>query len=98
MANQPLALAIAVAGVAVLALGLAILGSVRRRRHDLALLKALGLRPGQVRAVVAWQASTILVIATIVGVPLGIAGGRWAWTSFASAIGVVPSTVVPAGS
>ena len=98
MANQPLALAIAVAGVAVLALGLAILGSVRRRRHDLALLKALGLRPGQVRAVVAWQASTILVIATVVGVPLGIAGGRWAWTSFASAIGVVPSTVVPAAS
>jgi hypothetical protein len=95
MGSQPLALAIGVAAAAVLALGLAILGSVRRRRRDLALLKALGLRPRQVRAVIAWQASTILVLATIVGVPLGIAGGRWAWTSFASAIGVVPATVVP---
>jgi ABC-type lipoprotein release transport system permease subunit len=71
---------------------------VRRHRRDLALLKALGLRPRQVRAVIAWQASTILAIATIAGVPLGIAGGRWAWTSFATSIGVVPFTVVPSAS
>ena len=95
MGSQPLALAIGVAVAAVLALGLTILASVRRRRRDLALLKALGLRPRQVRAVIAWQTSTILVIATIVGLPLGIAGGQWAWTSFATAIGVVPSPVVP---
>jgi hypothetical protein len=98
MGSQPLALAIGVAAAAVLALGLAIMASVRRRRRDLALLKALGLRPGQVRAIIAWQTSTILVIATIAGVPLGIAGGRWAWTSFATAIGVVPATVVPTAS
>jgi hypothetical protein len=98
MGSQPVALAVGVAAAAVLALGLTILASVRRRRHDLALLKALGLRPGQVRAVIAWQTSTILVIATVVGVPLGIAGGRWAWSSFATAIGVVPFTVVPSAS
>jgi len=98
MGSQPLALAIGVAAAALLALGLAIMASVRRRRRDLALLKALGLRPRQVRAVIAWQASTILVIATLAGVPLGIAGGLWAWTSFASAIGVVPATVIPAAS
>jgi hypothetical protein len=98
MGSQPLGLAIGVAAAAVLALGLAILGSVRRRRRDLALLKALGLRPRQVRAVIAWQSSTILVIAAIVGVPLGVAGGRWAWSSFASAIGVVPYTAVPSVS
>ena len=98
MGSQPLALAVGVAAAAVLALGLTILASVRRHRRDLALLKALGLRPRQVKAVIAWQASTILAIATIVGVPLGIAGGRWAWTSFATAIGVVPATVVPGAS
>ena len=38
------------------------------------------------------------MIATIVGVPLGIAGGQWAWTSFSTAIGVVPSPVVPGAS
>jgi ABC-type antimicrobial peptide transport system permease subunit len=98
MGSQPLALAIGVAAAAVLALGLSVLTSVRRRRRDLALLKALGLRPRQVRAVIAWQTNTILVIAAIAGVPLGIAGGRWAWTSFATAIGVVPSTVIPSAS
>jgi hypothetical protein len=98
MGSLPLALAIGVAAAAVLALGLTILASVRRRRRDLALLKALGLRPRQVRAVIAWQTSTILAVATIVGVPLGIAGGQWAWTTFATAIGVVPFTVVPTAS
>ena len=29
------------------------------------------------------------------GLLLGVAGGRWAWTSFASSIGVVPVTEVP---
>jgi hypothetical protein len=98
MGRQPLALAIGVATAALLALGLAIMASVRRRRRDLALLKTLGLRPRQVKAVIAWQASTILAISSIAGVPLGIAVGRWAWTSFATAIGVVPATVIPAAS
>ena len=86
------------AAAALLALALAILASVRQRRRELALLKALGLRARQVRAVVAWQTGTILVIAVVVGVPLGIAAGRWAWTSFANSIGVVPSPVVPVPS
>ena len=96
MGSEPLALAAGVAAAAMLALALAILASVRQRRRELALLKALGLRAGQVRAVIAWQTSTILVIAAALGVPLGILAGRWAWTSFANSIGVVPSPVVPA--
>jgi predicted lysophospholipase L1 biosynthesis ABC-type transport system permease subunit len=59
------------------------------------LLKALGLRGRQLRAVVAWQTSITLVVATAAGVPLGLVAGRWAWTSFASTIGVVPTPVVP---
>jgi hypothetical protein len=98
MGSQPLALAIGVVTAAVLALGLTILASVRRHRRDLALLKTLGLRPRQVRAVIAWQTSTILMIAAIAGVPLGIAAGRWAWTSFANSIGVVPAPVIPSMS
>jgi predicted lysophospholipase L1 biosynthesis ABC-type transport system permease subunit len=98
MGSEPLALAAGVAAAALLALALTILASVRQRRRELALLKALGLRAGQVRAVIAWQTSTILVIAAAVGVPLGILAGRWAWTSFANSIGVVPSPVVPAAS
>jgi putative ABC transport system permease protein len=95
MGREPLAMAIGVAAAAVLALGLAILASVRQRRRELALLKSLGLRARQIRAIIAWQTSTILAIAVALGVPLGIAAGQWAWTSFANSIGVVPSPVVP---
>ena len=95
MGSQPLALATGVAAAAVLALGLTVLASVRQRRRELALLKALGLRSRQLRAVVAWQTSITLVVATAVGVPLGLVAGRWAWASFANAIGVVPTPVVP---
>jgi hypothetical protein len=95
MASQPLALAIALAGAAVLALALAVLASVRQRRRQLAVLKTLGLRRGQLRAIIAWQASIILVIAALAGVPLGLAAGRWAWASFAASVGAVPVIVVP---
>jgi MacB-like periplasmic core domain len=95
MGSQPLALATGVAAAALLALGLTILASVRQRRRELALLKSLGLCARQVSAIIAWQASTILVIAVLVGVPLGAAAGQWAWTSFANSIGFVPTAVLP---
>ena len=83
---------------AILALALTVLASVRERRRDLALLKALGLRSGQLRAVVGCQATTILLIAIAAGVPLGITVGHWTWTRFANSIGVVPLPVVPAAA
>jgi ABC-type lipoprotein release transport system permease subunit len=98
MGSQPIAFAAGVAAAALLALGLTILASVRQRRRELALLKSLGLRSRQIRAIVAWQTSTILVIAVAAGVPFGIAAGQWAWTSFANSIGVVPTPVVPGPS
>jgi hypothetical protein len=56
----------------------ALVTSVRRRRRDLAILKTLGFERIQVSQTVAWQATTFALLATLVGVPLGIAGGRWA--------------------
>lgn len=72
-----------------------LISSIRRRRRDLAILKVLGFERKQVRQVVAWQATTIVGIAVLIGVPLGIAAGRWGWTIFAEGIGVVPESVVP---
>jgi hypothetical protein len=95
MGSQPLALALALAAGAVLSLALALLASVRRRRRELALLKTLGLTRRQVMATVAWQASVILVIAALIGVPLGVAAGHWTWTTFATSLGVVPVTAIP---
>ena len=51
--------------------------SVRRRRRDLAILKSLGFVRGQVSAAVAWQATTVALLALAVGLPLGVALGRW---------------------
>ena len=69
--------------------------SVRRRRRDLAVLKTLGFVRGQVAATIAWQATTFAVVALVVGVPLGVAAGRWAWELTAAALGVASGPVVP---
>jgi ABC-type lipoprotein release transport system permease subunit len=96
MGGQPLALAVGLAVAAVLSLALTVLSLVRRRRRELALLKAMGMTRGQVRAVIAWQTTLTLLIAVAVGGALGIAGGRLAWHAFAGSLGVVPVVQVPA--
>ncbi|MCU1351803.1 MAG: hypothetical protein JWM05_1012 [Acidimicrobiales bacterium] len=80
------------------ALGLALIASVRRRRHDLALLKTLGFSRRQLAAVVVWQSTLVAVIGGLAGVPLGIVTGRWLWTLFSRQIQVVPQPTVPGGS
>ena len=95
MGGQPLALAVGLAVAAVLSLALTLLSLVRRRRRELALLKALGMTRGQVRGVIAWQTTLTLLIAVGIGGPLGIACGRLAWHAFAGSLGVVPIVEVP---
>ena len=95
MGGQPLALALGLAAAAVLSLALTVFSLVRRRRRELALLKALGMTRSQVRAVIAWQTTLTLLIAVVVGGALGIAGGRLAWHAFAGSLGVVPIVEVP---
>jgi len=81
----PAALAgfLALLGVAALAHVLAT--AVRRRRHDLAVLQAMGFRPRQAASCVLWQATTVAVVAIVLGVPLGVAAGRWSWRWVADA-------------
>jgi hypothetical protein len=96
LGGQPLALAIGLAAGAMLSLALTVLGSVRRRRTELALLKALGMTRSQIRSVIAWQTTFTLAVAVVVGGPLGLLAGRWAWRWFSGSLGVVPVTVFPA--
>jgi hypothetical protein len=91
----PTLLASALAAGAVIALGLTLAASVRRRRRDLALLKTLGFTQRQLAAALAWQASVAAVIGVVVGVPVGIALGRWLWDLFARQIYAVPDPTVP---
>jgi hypothetical protein len=84
---------LAVLGLAVLAQF--ILASARRRRHDFAMLKVLGMFRRDLRAVAFWQVATVTAAALAAGVPLGIAGGRWAWQLFANQAGLPAGAITP---
>jgi hypothetical protein len=96
MGATPAILAAGLAVGAVVALGLTLVASVRRRRRDLALLKTLGFAQRQLSAVVSWQASVAALVGVVVGVPFGIILGRALWTLFAHQIVAVPRPTVPA--
>jgi hypothetical protein len=92
---SPGILAAGLAAGAVVALGLTLGASVRRRRRDIALLKTLGFTRRQLAVAVAWQASVAAVVGIVLGVPAGIALGRWLWDLFARAIYAIPLPTVP---
>jgi hypothetical protein len=79
----PVALSAFLALLAVSAVGHALATAVRRRRHDLAVLRALGMTRRQARLVVTTQASLLALIGLAFGVPLGIALGRVIWRAVA---------------
>jgi FtsX-like permease family len=88
-------LAILMSVLALIGVAQALITTARRRRHELAVLKALGFDRRQVRATLAWQATTLAVVGLVVGVPLGIVVGRFAWLTVADKIGVGRTVVVP---
>jgi len=59
------------------------------------LLETLGFVRRQVSAVVAWHATTMMVLALVIGIPLGLAAGRWGWTPFARQLGIATETLFP---
>jgi hypothetical protein len=91
----PMALAAFVAVVALVAVGLALVSSLRRRRRELAVLKTLGFTRRQVRTTVTWQASTVAAVALVIGVPLGLLVGTFVWRRVAEELGVSPDPAWP---
>ena len=98
MGAMPAVLAGGLAAGAVAGLGLTLVASVRRRRRDFALLKTLGFTRRQLAGAVAWQSSAIALTGLLIGIPAGIAFGRFLWLAFAHELSAVPDPVVPAGS
>jgi hypothetical protein len=92
--DTPLVLGLVLALLAVGTLIHVLVTGVRRRRRDLAVLKALGCTRSQVRRVVAWQATALAAAALVAGVPAGIIAGRWTWAVFANAAGVSPQATI----
>lgn len=93
---MPLLLGGLLAAISAGALTHLLLSAVRRRRRDLAVLKTLGFVRRQVGATVASQATTVVGIGLVVGIPAGVALGRWAWALMANDLGVVSHPQVPA--
>jgi hypothetical protein len=84
--------------VAVLAFGAlihAVASAMRLHRRDVALLRAVGFRPGQVRIAMLCQAAFLVVVAGIVGIPIGVIVGRWSWRVAVDGIGALVVPVVP---
>ncbi len=96
MGSTPAILGAALAAGAVSALVLTLMASVRRRRRDLALLKALGFTRRQLAAAVAWQSTIAVGVGVVIGVPIGIIVGRGLWDLFAHELHVVAEPTVPA--
>jgi hypothetical protein len=84
VAALPLALSAFLAVLAVGAVGHALSIAVRRRRHELAVLRALGLTRWQSRLVIGTQATLLALIGLAFGIPLGIALGRILWHAAAN--------------
>lgn len=95
MGATPAVLGLTLASGAVVALGLTLVSSVRRRRRDLAVLKTFGLTGRQLAQSVSWQAGVAVGIGVVIGIPCGIVAGRWLWTRFAEQIYAVPEPTVP---
>src|SRR5205823_3993732 len=93
--NLPLVLAGLLGALAAMTLTHLLVSSTRRRRRELAVLKALGFAPGQVQRAVASQATTLALLAVGLGIPVGIVVGRWAWMLFAHELGIVAVSAVP---
>jgi hypothetical protein len=90
----PTVLASLVAVLLAAAVANALVVAVRRRRRDLAVLRTLGCSTGQVVRTVLWQATTVGIVALIVGIPSGVIIGRWTWTVLADRLGTVAVPVV----
>lgn len=75
----PVVLGCFLALLAVGAVGHALATAVRRRRHDVAVLRALGMTRWQARGVVVTQATVLAAVGLLFGIPLGLALGRVLW-------------------
>jgi predicted lysophospholipase L1 biosynthesis ABC-type transport system permease subunit len=78
--------------IAITALGSVLVSCARRRSHEFAVLRALGMTRGNVRTILNSQGTAIGLFGLVVGIPLGLAVGRLGWRAIAER---VPLSEIP---
>ena len=87
--SVPTVLVVFLVLLAVSSLAHVLVTSVRRRRGEFAVLRSLGFTRGMTFGVVSSQSTTVGLVGLIVGIPLGLAVGRLAWTWVAGEVPLV---------
>jgi hypothetical protein len=93
--SVPLLLAAVLAGLTVLTLVHLLLTSIRNRRHDIGVLKALGADRSWLARALHWQATSFALLPALVGLPVGLVAGRLVFRAFAGNMGVVDGADAP---
>jgi hypothetical protein len=95
LGGLPAGVAAIVGSIAVVALANALVVAVRRRRRDLAVIRAMGFTRRQTAATVVVMALAIVAIGVAVGVPVGMAVGASVWRATASGAFVLSDASFP---
>jgi hypothetical protein len=90
--HLPLILGPPLGALATVAVAHAVVFAIRRRARG-----AVGFERRDVRATIAYQATTLGLIGLVVGVPVGIGVGRVVWGAVADSLGVTSVLTVPSG-
>lgn len=91
----PYLVALAVGFLALVSLTHLLIVSVRRRRRDLAVLRAIGATRRQLATVVRWQAMLTGAAIALVAVPVGAGAGRALYRQLVERVGTRPGVSVP---
>ncbi|MEO3863257.1 ABC transporter permease [Acrocarpospora sp. B8E8] len=94
----PIVLGGFLAALALAATGHALAVAVRRRRHEVAVLRALGMTPAQSRWIALTQAGVLALIGLVAGMPLGLALGRVLWRAVAESTPLLYVPPTPVGA
>jgi ABC-type lipoprotein release transport system permease subunit len=94
--SLPALLAALLAFLALATLTHVLITSVRRRRRDYAVLKAMGFERTQLAGAVVWNTWLLAALGVALGIPIGVVLGRSLWRFVTNQIGSVQPPIVPA--
>jgi len=96
--SVPYVLAALLGVLVILTITQTLLSSLRARRRDLAIVRALGGAPRLLRRSVHWQATVVTIVPALIAIPLGLVAGRLVFRALADDIGAIDTAQSPAAA